>query len=233
MMMNYIKELNAFQDWLLFNNLPTGANCLWRTLLSINNATGWKKQFNAPNSTVYQLTGLNEDSHELARNQLVDRGLIVYKPGTKKAAPVYEMIPFCRNQETISGPSSPSSQETMSDIPKKKQNRGGGNPFQIYEENFGILKPILRDSLIAWCEELGDELVIAAIKQAARKGGRTFSYLEAILKEWTDAGVTDPVQAESYEQQKSKQQAKTVPFRKQKQSRKDALFNELRKEGSS
>lgn len=229
--MNYIKELNAFQQWLLFNNLPTGAICLWRTLLSINNTCGWKKQFNAPNSTVYQLTGLNEDGHELARQQLVKKGLIIYKPGVKGVAPVYEIVSFCPDQPLIPGQSSPLLQEEKSGIPKQKQERGGGtaNPFIMYEENFGVLKPVLRDSLIAWCDDLGDEIVMAGIKLAIEKGGRTFNYLEAILKEWAHAGLKTIEQVRNYENHKEKGKNNALPFRKQKLNIKE-WCEELREE---
>jgi len=50
--MNYIKELNAFRNWLLFHDLSSGAILLWQTLMSINNMAGWKTKFNANNTII-------------------------------------------------------------------------------------------------------------------------------------------------------------------------------------
>ncbi|WP_186579723.1 DnaD domain-containing protein [Aquibacillus kalidii] len=118
---------------------------------------------------------------------------------------------------------------------KQERRRGGEgaagrNPFQLYESNFGILKPILRESFLAWCEDLGDEVVMMGIDLAVRKGGRTFSYLESIFKEWAAANLRTVEQVTVYENQKRK--SKTIPFRKQVPT-KQALFEELRKEGQA
>jgi len=92
--MNYIKELNGFRNWLLSNQLPTGAIALWHALMSINNTTGWKKRFSAPNGTVGQLSGLSRQGMSNAREQLIEHGLIRCDKGRRGKAPVYEMISF-------------------------------------------------------------------------------------------------------------------------------------------
>ena len=86
------------------------------------------------------------------------------------------------------------------------------NPFKIYEENFGILKPILRESFIAWCDDLSDEVVIAGMKLAAQRGGQTFSYVEAILKEWAQAGVKTIEDARNHVRQRDKQKNNVRQF---------------------
>lgn len=92
--MNYIKEMNGFRNWLLSNQLPAGAIALWHALMSINNTTGWKKRFSAPNGTVGQLSGLSRQGIANARAQLVEYGLIRCDKGRRGKAPVYEMISF-------------------------------------------------------------------------------------------------------------------------------------------
>lgn len=92
--MNYIKELNGFRNWLLSNQLPAGAIALWHALMSINNTTGWKKRFSAPNGIVGQLSGLSRQGISNAREQLIDYGLIRCDKGRRGKAPVYEMISF-------------------------------------------------------------------------------------------------------------------------------------------
>lgn len=90
--MNYIKELNAFRHWLTYNTLSTGAIALWHALISVNNGTGWKKQFTVPNPIIQQYTGLSKKGLMQARTQLVEHGLIRYEAGNRSTAPTYEMI---------------------------------------------------------------------------------------------------------------------------------------------
>src|SRR5699024_11489009 len=88
--MNYIKELNAFREWLLVHELPTSAIVLWYTLMGINNIARWKRTFNAPNGVTQQLSGLSKSGVHVARESLVEHGLITYEPGEKGKAPRYE-----------------------------------------------------------------------------------------------------------------------------------------------
>lgn len=88
MIMNYIKELNAFKDWVQVNELSASATLLWHTLMIINNTTGWKNQFNAPNALVGNLSGLSVQRINEARKQLMEQQLITCENGKKGKAPV-------------------------------------------------------------------------------------------------------------------------------------------------
>ncbi|GAB3059598.1 DnaD domain-containing protein [Virgibacillus ainsalahensis] len=241
--MNYIKELNAFRNWLLLNEIPTSAIALWYTLLAINNTVGWKPKFNAPNSVVQQLTGLSKQGLTNARSKLVEHQLIDYEKGIKGKAPVYQMISLVHSvdQFVCQSPyqSDDQSRYESLTIPKQKrkqkQNSSRGqqaveNPFLIYEQNFGVLRPIAREAMMIWCGDLGDEIVIAAIKLAVKRGARTFSYIEEILKEWAHAKLESIDQVRAYERQKSATKNNTIRFRKRTEESKKSLFDELRQE---
>lgn len=90
--MNYIKELNAFREFLLEHELSAGAISLWHALMSINNKTRWKQQFNGPLAVVGQLAGLSKQGVMDAREKLLEHELIRYERGCPGKAPVYEMI---------------------------------------------------------------------------------------------------------------------------------------------
>lgn len=92
--MNYIKEINLFYDWLLYNPLPTGAIALWHALMSINNKAGWADEFTVANLVLQSLTGLSRQGLDKARNMLIQKGLIQYKKGTSNQAGKYKMIKF-------------------------------------------------------------------------------------------------------------------------------------------
>ena len=89
--MNYIRELNAFRDWLMLNPLTTSGVALWYTLMSINNMAGWSEWFAVPNSTLQQLAKLSKQGLADARNELKQKRLIDYKPGNRKQAGSYKM----------------------------------------------------------------------------------------------------------------------------------------------
>ena len=92
--MNYIKEMNSFYDWLLYNTLPTGAIALWHALMSINNKAGWVDEFTVANLVLQNLTGLSRQGLDKARNILIQRGLIQYKKGSSNQAGRYKIIRF-------------------------------------------------------------------------------------------------------------------------------------------
>ncbi|MDC3418068.1 DnaD domain-containing protein [Aquibacillus salsiterrae] len=254
--MNYIREVNAFKDWMSLHELPACAALLWHTLMMVNNVARWEKFFNAPNRLIENLSGLSVQRISEARKVLVDHGLISYQAGVKGKAPIYQMLSLVSYYDQVSpaeveqtGVITEQSPEQLPEpfqepfrsnrrnIHKQNetnpnQNRGGGkepSAFSVYEQNFGILKPILQESLQAWCHDLGDEIVVAAMKQAVKKGGRTYSYVEAILKEWVQANITTLEQAKNYEQQKHKQPAASF-FVQQRKSNNKALLDDLRRE---
>jgi DnaD/phage-associated family protein len=92
--MNYLRELNAFRDWVLLNRLSTGEVALWYSLMSINNVAGWIDWFSVPNQTLQLMTGLSRQGLDKARNQLVQKGLIEYQKGRSNRAGKYRMISF-------------------------------------------------------------------------------------------------------------------------------------------
>src|SRR5699024_6309460 len=165
--MNYIKELNAFRKWLLLTEIPTSAIALWYTLMAINNSVGWKVKFNAPNSIVQKLTGLSKQGLANARSELLEHNIIVYEKGRRGKAPVYQMISLVHSVDQSGYPcthqydtqSYPQTLTVPKQKKKHKQDSDDGdakeNPFVIYEQNFGSLRPIIRDSMMSWCEELG------------------------------------------------------------------------------
>lgn len=243
--MNYIKELNAFKEWMSFHEMPPNAVLLWHTLMVLNNTTRWMRTFNAPNSIIGNLSGLSSQRISESRKVLMENELICYEPGVKGKAASYQiksLVSYFENLSPASGGQlkvrheepnlEPFGNETR-DIHKEKEidkrNRGGKaeNAYTVYEQNFGIIKPIVSESFLAWCDDLGDAIVIEAINLAVQKGGRTYSYLEAILKEWVQAGVTTLEQAKSYQLQKKG--SRSTQFFVTNKSKNRAVLDEIRR----
>ena len=134
--MNYIKELNEFRDWLLTAHLSSGAISLWHALMSINNQSGWKKRFSAPNSIVGQLSGLSRQGILNAREQLIEHGLIRCDKGRRGKAPVYEMISFEKGSEADVR-HSVTSLETERDVTCDQVEKTGESAPYLFPKNEG------------------------------------------------------------------------------------------------
>lgn len=85
--------------------------------------------------------------------------------------------------------------------------------FTTYENEIGILSPVVRDNVIAAMEDYPHDWIIGAIKDAAKYNRRSWSYVEAILKRLKVEGVKSPDKRD-----KSKAEKRTVtvnfPFMK-------------------
>ncbi|CDI45919.1 Phage replication initiation protein [Lactococcus lactis subsp. lactis Dephy 1] len=68
----------------------------------------------------------------------------------------------------------------------------------LYQENFGIVKPILYDDLKADLEDYGLELIIEAVKRAVKRQ-REYAYAQGILKSWNRSGIKTLEQAKAEE----------------------------------
>ncbi|WP_051530064.1 DnaD domain protein [Anoxybacteroides tepidamans] len=92
--MNYIKELNAFYDWLELNELSPSAINLWYALMHINNKAGWTETFTVAESVLCVKTGLTDRTLRKVRNELKQKGRIDFVSRKGGKAPIYNIIPF-------------------------------------------------------------------------------------------------------------------------------------------
>jgi len=239
--MNYIKELNAFREFLLFNELPASAISLWYTLMGMNNASRWKRQFNAPNAVVGQLAGLSRQGILDARNILIEHGLISCEQGKKGKAPAYEIHSLAEAADTavdtpLDASLDPSADQHLNILKhKEKQERrqektGRAHLLEIYENNIGKLPPLMRDEFFQWLNKVGEAVMTEGIKLVVKHGGRTFSYLEKILLEWEAAQVKTPEDIISYRQHQQKADDNTIPFKKKNKQKSQSVFDKLREE---
>lgn len=72
------------------------------------------------------------------------------------------------------------------------------NLIELYQTNFGIVKPILYDDLKADLEDYGLELIIEAVKRAVKRQ-REYGYAQGILKSWNNKGIKTLDQAKAEE----------------------------------
>lgn len=78
----------------------------------------------------------------------------------------------------------------------------------FYQQNFGVLNPLIAEKLQYWIKDLGNDLVYEALTRTALNGVRNFSYAESIMKDWYDKNIKtlDQVKALDLEHQAKKNQ---------------------------
>lgn len=102
--MNYIKELNAFYDWLEINSLSTSEIALWHALMHINNKSGWTEEFTVATSVLCVKTGLADRTIRDARNKLKQKGRIDFRSRKGNKSAIYKMISLVeRLPATVAG----------------------------------------------------------------------------------------------------------------------------------
>ena len=89
--MNYIKQLNAFYEFIKVNSVSSNAQCLYNYLLSINNELSWIESFTKSNIVICDSTQMSRQALDRARNELKTKGLIEYEKGTSNRAGTYKI----------------------------------------------------------------------------------------------------------------------------------------------
>ncbi|AYO30627.1 hypothetical protein D2962_08315 [Biomaibacter acetigenes] len=92
--MKYIEEINAFQDWAALNSVSVSARVLWYAFMHIDNRCGWIVEFTVPISILEAHTGLSRREIYRARNELLQKGRILWKTRKGNQSAKYIIIPF-------------------------------------------------------------------------------------------------------------------------------------------
>ena len=61
--------------------------------------------------------------------------------------------------------------------------------FRAYEENIGLLSPMIRQSILAALEDFTDEDITRAVRIAVENESRSWSYVAAVLRSWARDGI--------------------------------------------
>ncbi|HBX22289.1 MAG TPA: hypothetical protein DEF34_01440 [Desulfotomaculum sp.] len=101
--MNYVREINAFADWLETNPLDAPAQALWYSLMAINNKCGWKEWFTVANLTLQAKVRVSKNTILKHRSTLVDKGLIEYENQGREVGK-YRMVSLINNRSVNNTP---------------------------------------------------------------------------------------------------------------------------------
>ena len=69
-----------------------------------------------------------------------------------------------------------------------KLTKVGPNIFKLYEENFGVITPIIAETLTELEDSYPAEWIEEAFKEAIKNNVRKLRYVEVILKNWQEEG---------------------------------------------
>lgn len=93
-------------------------------------------------------------------------------------------------------------QDTLNNISnrgEKSQKVVADNIYQFYQQNFGVLSPLIGEKLGGWVKDLGEELVKEALTKTLMNGSRNFSYAETIMREWYNKNIKTLEQVQALE----------------------------------
>ncbi|WP_079529929.1 MULTISPECIES: DnaD domain-containing protein [Halobacillus] len=89
-----------------------------------------------------------------------------------------------------------------------------GDVIQFYQNNFGMIRPQISEELLAWSEDLGEQMVIEAMKRSLDRNKPTWGYVKSILQSWVNKGVKSLDQAQVEEVEYRNHQNNRTSFSK-------------------
>lgn len=95
--MDYIRQINAFENWLEYNELGAGPQLLWYKLMAIANKSGWQSELSIANTRLQSMTKTSEKTLINNRNQLIQSGLLHYKKRGRTKAGLYVLTNLTGN----------------------------------------------------------------------------------------------------------------------------------------
>ena len=99
--MNYLKQLQAFRDYQMFETeLSSGQIALYYALLQINNKCSWIEWFTAANQTLETLSGLSRSGINKNRNVLKQLGLVNFESNGNRKATSYKICVLYNEDST-------------------------------------------------------------------------------------------------------------------------------------
>lgn len=202
--MNYIKEVNAFHNRLETNPLSTAAANLWHVLMHVNNRAGWLEEFTVAVSVLCAKASLTESTFKRVRAELQEKGYIRYQSRGGNQAAIYQIISLVTFAGSVEKHVDGSLDHNLDHNvngnvdPLVKQNKMKQNntattttdAATFFQGNFGAISPYVAMDLNDWLNNLGEPLVLHAMKRALERAKANWGYVKGILQAWVKKGIT-------------------------------------------
>ena len=78
----------------------------------------------------------------------------------------------------------------------KDNNKTTENVFEFYQKNFGILSSFVQEDILYWIRDIGDGLVLEALKRALEQN-KEYGYAKKIMQSWVRKGIDSLEKAEA------------------------------------
>ena len=75
-------------------------------------------------------------------------------------------------------------------------NKTTENIFEFYQKNFGILSSFIQEDILYWIRDIGDGLVLEALKRALEQN-KEYGYAKKIMQSWVRKGIDSLEKAEA------------------------------------
>lgn len=205
--MNYIKQVNTFYKLLPNNPLSSNAQCLYFYLLNKNNELGWIKEFTVSNMIICGFTSLSRQALDRARNELKLKGYIDYKKGTSNQAGKYLIVSFVTQDDTQSDTQGGHKVSTLNKLNKTKQKKDNSGCINFYMQNINpLITPHEAEMINDYCNDLSEDLIIYAMKDAIEHKATNMKYIKSILDRYIKCGIKTIDQIEIQKKNNAKEE---------------------------
>lgn len=213
--MNYIAEINGFEQWLESNFLPASSQLLWYKMIALCNRCGWAEWIVVDNLRLMLMVGATSQKTALtARDKLIESGFLEMKKGKKGSPNQYHLKSIqcqkqCKNytkndtkNDTKKGTINAEKREVQTaHINKHKLKRNekeidnSSSRFKLVIEDFekyinASPSPAAYQILKSYVDDgIEPELICQAIYKANDEGKRSISYIKGILNSCLANGI--------------------------------------------
>ena len=223
--MNYILEINAFEQWTETHYLPIPSQLLWYKLMSICNKAGWSEWVTVGNQRLMATLQMSREASFIkARDELIKAGLIEYQKGKKGCPNKYRMVSFTFKNEVQSVVESVVQNVVKSEVQtevesvaiyKLKQNETKEKDANASKKKFA---PPSLEEVEAYCKERGNTVDAAQfIDFYASKGwlvGKvTMKDWKAAVRTWERNRTTTSFSQSKQSPQRAKNRFNDFPQR--------------------
>lgn len=225
--MNYLREINAFYDWLETNSISSSAIALWHALMAINNKCGWITEFAVAISVLEIKTGLKRRTLERARNELEQKGRLTWKTRKGNQSATYTIVSLIDAQTVVQVDAQydvqcvaqPDAINKLNKTKLNKKNNINNNSLEneiienelalkkvtrLYEQNIGLVNGPSAQELIFMSEEYSYGLIEEAFRIAVERKKVSLNYIKTILRNWKNSNINSIADLEAYKSSRFK-----------------------------
>ena len=114
---------------------------------------------------------------------------------TQDSTPLNKLNKTKLNKSKVNSCSSYTEPNTEKSV-DNDDNKTTENVFEFYQKNFGILSSFIQEDILYWIRDIGDELVLEALKRALEQN-KEYGYAKKIMQSWVRKGIDSLEKAEA------------------------------------